>query len=68
MAGQQQSEEAKSKWESRTVWLGVLTLAAAMLADPSVLAVIPLAWLPKITATAAIIAIVLRFLTTQPIK
>lgn len=57
-----------TKWYlSKTLWLALLTAAAALLADPDVLAVLPAAWLPKITLASAVAAAVVRLVTRGPV-
>ena len=53
---------AKPFWRSRTIWLMGLILALNSI--PEVRAVVPEAWLAP---AAAIAAIVMRLLTTEPV-
>ena len=51
----------------RTIGLMVLAIAVAALADPTILAVVPLDWLPKIMAAVGFVGIVLRYNTDTPV-
>lgn len=57
----------KPWYTSKTIWLAVLTALAALLADPGVVAAIPLDWLPKVTLAGSVVAVILRVLTTKPL-
>lgn len=59
---------AKPYWRSRTIWLMVGSLIIAVLAAPEFLAVIPVTWMPYVSATVAVLGITLRFLTKEGIK
>lgn len=59
---------AKHWAQSRTILVGVLTIVAAILTDPSIAAVLPVEWAPRILAISGVVAIVLRALTGQPLR
>ena len=47
--------------------INVLTGLALILASPAVLDIIPAAWLPYVPAVSAVIAVVMRQITTTPV-
>lgn len=60
-------KESKHPGSSRTVWLGALTVMLAALTDPSVVAIIPVEWAPKLLALVGVLNIVLRAFTNKPL-
>ena len=60
-------QEERKWYESKSIWLAIIMATAAVLADPAVIAAIPLAWLPKITLAGAVLAVVVRILTNKPL-
>lgn len=58
----------KPWFESRTIILMIFSIAMAVLAEPHVLAILPLSWMPAIQALIAVIGIILRFRTDEAIK
>ena len=54
--------------KSKTVLLGVIAVIIAALTDPSIAAIIPVEFAPKLLALVGILGIVLRFLTSQPLR
>ena len=51
----------------RTIGLMGLAIGIAVFADPQVMAVIPLEWVPKIMAFWAFVGIILRYNTDTPV-
>jgi hypothetical protein len=51
---------------SRTFWAAVCTLVIGLVAEPEVVALIPLAWLPRIIIVVGLLNMVLRKLTVRP--
>lgn len=60
--------EAKNWAESKTLFVGILTVIAAALTDPSVAAIVPLEWAPRVLALVGVVNIVLRFVTNKPLR
>ena len=60
--------EAKNWAESKTLFVGILTVIAAALTDPSVAAIVPLEWAPRVLALVGVVNIVLRFVTNRPLR
>lgn len=60
--------EPKPWWQSKTIWVNALTLAVLII---GVLVtqdgVIPESWLKWLAAVSAVVNVVLRFITEQPI-
>ena len=60
--------EPKNWAESKTLFVGILTVIAAALTDPSVAAIVPLEWAPRVLALVGVVNIVLRFVTNRPLR
>ena len=60
--------EPKNWAESKTLFVGILTVIAAALTDPSVAAIVPLEWAPRVLALVGVVNIVLRFVTNKPLR
>jgi len=58
---------AVSLFSSRTFWAAVLTALVGLSAEPEVLALIPLAWLPRILIGVGLLNMLLRKLTVRPV-
>jgi len=58
---------AVSLFSSRTFWAAVLTAAIGLSAEPEILALIPLGWLPRILIGVGLANMVLRKLTVRPV-
>lgn len=58
---------AVSLFSSRTFWVAVLTAAIGLTAEPELLALVPLAWLPRILLGVGLLNMVLRKLTVRPV-
>ena len=59
--------ETKSLLESKTLWLNVAAIIIALLAMPEVVGILPVTWLPYIAAITAVLNVIVRMYTTQPI-
>lgn len=57
----------KSFWTSKTFWFNALTLIVFVFTLPEVAAIVPENWWKYILAGNAVINVILRFLTSQPI-
>lgn len=58
---------AISLFSSRTVWVAVGTVVVGILALPDVVAIIPLRYLPIVTAIIGAVNFVLRLVTVRPV-
>jgi len=58
---------AVSLFSSRTFWIAVLTVAAGLVAEPEIVALIPVGALPRILIGVGLVNMVLRRLTTRPV-
>jgi hypothetical protein len=58
---------AVSVLNSRTMWMAVATVLVGLLALPEVVAIIPLRYLPALTALIGAINFVLRMVTVRPV-
>lgn len=59
--------ETKNWWESRTIWLNILTVLASVLALPESVGIIPAAALPFLLWVNAVGNIVLRVFYTDTV-
>jgi hypothetical protein len=58
---------AISLFSSRTFWVAVITAVIGLSAEPEIVALIPLAWLPKVLIGVGLVNMVLRKLTVRPV-
>jgi hypothetical protein len=64
-------DEVKNWWESKVVWLNILTFIVAALllvAAPTFPVQIPEPWINGILGVVALLNLGLRFITSEPIK
>ena len=52
---------------SRTFWVAVATAVIGLSAEPEIVALIPLAWLPRVLMGVGLVNMVLRKLTVRPV-
>ena len=67
MTGETRTYFAVSVLNSRTVWVAVGTVLVGVLALPDVVAIIPLRFLPVVTAIIGAVNFVLRLSTVRPV-
>lgn len=60
--------EAKPWYESRTIWLMLAMVFLSAISAQDIVKVIPLSWMPYITAIGALVGILVRFATNQPVS
>ena len=53
---------------SRTFWVAVATAVIGLSAEPEIVALIPLAWLPRVLVAVGLVNMVLRKLTVRPVS
>jgi hypothetical protein len=58
---------AISLFSSRTFWVAALTLLIGLVAEPEIVALIPLSALPRVLVGVGLVNMVLRKLTVRPV-
>ena len=58
---------AKPWWESKTVWVNVLSVLVLALNSTDVISIFPPSWTPRLAGLLALANIVLRFVSSQPV-
>ena len=57
----------KHWYTSKTIWLMGASLLITVLSEPTVVALIPLEYLPALQGVIAILGVILRFKTDKPV-
>ena len=60
--------EPRSIWQTKTVWFNVISAALLIVALPEFAALIPELWIKYVVFAQAAGNIVLRYITTEPVR